>query len=319
MSFLRPRAIVAGFAAIALSAAAISATAAPASGVATADASASTRTVSGGHFSNPQWLMFREPALVSSTFHNPGGGHKRWALDFIGRQGQGVYAAGWGIAHVGGRAPACRGGGGDSNLRGNWVWIDHGGATSSYYFHLDGISISDGQQVSPDTQIGTMGVSGGVGCSTYQLHFEVLINHDQVNPGSLYACQGGSPITQPQAIGYSSWSDVPRDKVSVTSSGSNCRGAQPEISAPSSESFKKRGTKATVSWPAVGGAQGYWVSWQKQGKGVAKRTTNYAKTGGTSLTISKLNRYGKYKVKVCAFDENGNSPWQEKTLNMRGR
>lgn len=69
---------------------------------------------------------------------------------------------------------------------GNTVKISHeNGIMTSYYAHMDSIAVSSGQDVKPDTILGTVGDSGnakGRGC---HCHFEIKINGTNVDPTSI--------------------------------------------------------------------------------------------------------------------------------------
>jgi hypothetical protein len=61
-------------------------------------------------FSDPLWLPLRNPARVSCAMSNCTSGtyHGYWAVDFVGAQGDPVYAAGAGVLHVGDIDPGCK-------------------------------------------------------------------------------------------------------------------------------------------------------------------------------------------------------------------
>ena len=79
------------------------------------------------------------------------------------------------------------------------------------YNHLDSITATEGQLVTPTTVIGLMGHSGDVmPCTTNYLHFEVRsggVTGVRVNPGSLLACTGQGRIRMPDALGATTWDD----------------------------------------------------------------------------------------------------------------
>lgn len=63
---------------------------------------------------------------------------------------------------------------------GNHVIVDHGEGVTSVYAHLASISVSVGQDVDKNTQLGTEG-STGVSTGTH-LHFEIRVNGQAANP-----------------------------------------------------------------------------------------------------------------------------------------
>jgi murein DD-endopeptidase MepM/ murein hydrolase activator NlpD len=63
---------------------------------------------------------------------------------------------------------------------GNYVDIDHGNGLVTRYAHLDQVVVQQGQKVTKGMPIGSIGMSGG--SAAPHLHYEVLLNGDQVNP-----------------------------------------------------------------------------------------------------------------------------------------
>jgi murein DD-endopeptidase MepM/ murein hydrolase activator NlpD len=62
----------------------------------------------------------------------------------------------------------------------------------SYYAHLNSISVSNGQEVSQSTVIGTVGDSGNAKGRGAHLHYEVKINGNHVDPLSITGKTVGS-------------------------------------------------------------------------------------------------------------------------------
>ena len=187
-------------------------------------------TVDRAHpFSDPLWLPLRNPARVSCAMSNctKGTYHGYWAIDLVGAKGDPVYAAGAGVLHVGDVDPGCKTSATDIEA-GTWVWVDHGGGRITRYYHLDSITATEGQRVTPTTVIGLMGHSGDVvPCTTNYLHFEVRsggVTGVRVNPGSLLACTGQGRIRLPDAFGATTWDDpmLPGRKVSTPVTTSSC-------------------------------------------------------------------------------------------------
>lgn len=63
---------------------------------------------------------------------------------------------------------------------GNCVIIDNGGGITSWYAHMDSISVQVGQQVDENTVLGYEGATGDV--TGVHLHFEIRFNNIPVNP-----------------------------------------------------------------------------------------------------------------------------------------
>ena len=94
-------------------------------------------------------------------------------IDFRGRHGQGILAAGGGRVSFAGR----RGG------YGNVVEIDHGAGVVTRYAHLSGIEVRPGERVRRGERIGRMGSTGR--STATHLHYEVRVNGRAVNPRPL--------------------------------------------------------------------------------------------------------------------------------------
>lgn len=175
-------------------------------------------------FGDPIWSPLREPARVSCVKTNCAGPYHGFdAIDWIGDLGDPIYAAGAGIFHIGNVDPSCPL---DEGTYGTWVWIDHGPAGMSRYGHLDSILAVEGQNVTPGTQIGTMGHSGDVApCETNYLHMELLSEHDtatRFSVPSLRACVAGESMPLPQSMGFSSWDAVPPQIHSTPQTDNSC-------------------------------------------------------------------------------------------------
>ena len=177
----------------------------------TADAT----TTSAAHpFSAPLWFPLHTPADIgcANTACGAYKGHGYWALDFTGNIGDGVFAAGAGILHIGGLSAGCAAAGSTEERNGNWVWIDHGAGVVTRYHHLDTVTAKEGQLVTPATQIGTMGHSGdNEPCSINYLHFEVRhggVKGVRVNPGQLNVCSVQGLVSLPKVFGATSWDDA---------------------------------------------------------------------------------------------------------------
>lgn len=189
-------------------------------------------------YSDPLWLPVREmSALHCTTVMRRGGcasgGHP--ALYIVPRNGkrfggpkgpvpEPVYAAGYGIVHVGAKGLSCQPGQ-RTAARGNWVWIDHGKRQVTLYFHLDRVMVRDGQQVTPNTLLGPMGRTGK--CKGTYLHYERRIGkaagrpEKGLPPMANRACHGSTLVRYPGVFGVRSWSKVPYNSI-IWSNGTGC-------------------------------------------------------------------------------------------------
>ena len=115
---------------------------------------------------------------VTSSFggrRNPFGGGRDWhpGIDIAGDYGDPVYASGNGEVTM---AEWYSG-------YGNYIKIEHGYGYETAYGHLSRILVRPGQQVKKGQLIGRV---GSTGYSTGpHLHFEVMLNGEQVNPSKL--------------------------------------------------------------------------------------------------------------------------------------
>lgn len=93
--------------------------------------------------------------------------------DFTGARGTPVMSgAGAGVARVS-----------RSEKGGNIVTIDHGGGVVTRYMHLDRVDVKDGQRVTGDTVLGSVGTTGRA--SGPHLHYEVIVGGRHVDPTGL--------------------------------------------------------------------------------------------------------------------------------------
>lgn len=143
-------------------------------GVATAgDASASFS------YSDPLRGMGRQP-VPGGKFNaaRDYGGHK--GADIPAPMGAPVHASMPGTARVS-----------SSKLGGNIVTVDDGAGHVTRYMHLGKVNIKDGDQVTPDTVIGAVGVTGR--SSGPHLHYEVMQNGKSVDPEKVIGTVQQSP------------------------------------------------------------------------------------------------------------------------------
>ena len=74
---------------------------------------------------------------------------------------------------------------GEFFFAGRLVALDHGLGLYTLYFHLDGVSVAEGQMVERGQTIGTVGTTGR--STGPHLHFAVQLGRARINPPDLYA------------------------------------------------------------------------------------------------------------------------------------
>lgn len=205
--------------------------------VAPAHAPSASLAAGPGQYGPPEWLPLRvssdgkpyDVGCVKTNCTISGAPyHDYWAIDLLdhaGQPGAPVFAAGKGqVVGVIGSLTAC----GPSGTPANYVYIDHGNGVFSYYVHMTTVTVSTGQWVDENTQIGTVGAVGYTfPCPAYHLHYAVYASSVAIDPGPLKACHGASLVTYPAALGYSSWDTVPPWAFGVWSDGSSCARTPP--------------------------------------------------------------------------------------------
>jgi murein DD-endopeptidase MepM/ murein hydrolase activator NlpD len=113
-------------------------------------------------------------------------------IDLVGRAGAQIHAAGDGLVE---EATTEYSGGTD---HGTVVVLDHGAGIKTFYSHLGGLAVREGQRVSQGDVLGTQGVTGKT--TGPHLHFEVWVNGEYADP-ALYVAdwRTGTP-TRSNAI-----------------------------------------------------------------------------------------------------------------------
>ncbi len=280
---------------------------------------AETLTTSADHpYGDPLWLPVHTPSRVgcAKSACDTGKGHGYWAVDFIGGQDDPVYAAGAGIAHVGGTSGSCTS---KDVTDGRWIWIDHGAGVVTRYHHLNSISVKEGQRVTPATRIGGMGHSGDLKpCSTNYLHFEVRdggLKGSRVDPGFLLACVQGRTTNVVASLGASGWDDPvlhPRGRVGTPASDTSCI-SPTWLTSPAAPSLRVvRGDRqAVVSWPASSAGadqvtvmfETYHPSVKNWGIPVYRQVPATA----TSTTFTGLENGRTYRVSAAVHSSAGTS------------
>jgi hypothetical protein len=278
-------------------------------------AQAAPTTISASHpYGDPVWLPLRSATSVGCAnvgCDNATSAHGYWAIDFLGQRGQGVYAAGAGIAHVGANIGGC----GQKQTEGRWIWIDHGAGVVSRYHHLNVISIQEGQLVTPATKVGELGNSGDISCTNNYVHFEIRHNGlkgTRVDPGQLYACTSKGRVQLPAIWGAKSWDDKivhpkPRrltpaaSSTCITSTWTGSPGVPVATARPGNSS-------ATLSWPTPPAGtnavsvliQTYHPSSGSYGSSAWRRISG----APTSSTVTGLSNGRTYRM-MAAFHNNG--------------
>ena len=128
---------------------------------------------------------------------------------------------------------------GYSNIRGNFLKLDHGGGVVTLYQHCSKILVSVGTQVKAGQRIALV---GSTGCSTGpHLHFEVQIGGVCKNPLN-YVSRGNTTYTGPAYGGGGSTSASSGKKTSSSSGGSSGTG---ESAVPASKEITTVVEKST--------------------------------------------------------------------------
>ncbi len=301
----------------------INQTPAAASAAPTAPVAATTEasTASSTHpFSNPVWSPLRASTRISCVKSNCQGSgadyHGYWAIDFLGRRGDPVYAAGAGVAHVGANSKSCSTTGAQG--AGVWVWVDHGGGVVTKYTHLDSLAVTDGQLVTPATRIGSMGHWGDVApCTTDYLHFEMReggIAGPRVEPKLLKACTTAGVVSMPATFGVTSFNSLPTVKFSTPAASSACiTPVWNTTPAGPTPSVVRRSSAAALSWgtppsgvSSVRVATQLWSPSLGRWNDPTYTTLNGAPTG---TTISGLTNGRTYRMSVAFRNAAGFSAW----------
>lgn len=281
----------------------------------------SAAQVSGTHpFSDPVWYPVREAVQVGCGHSNPGctDPHRFWTqiLTPLGQRPEltstaGVFAMGAGIAHVGeAHGVAC--GSGDASY-GTWVWVDHGGGTTSRYGHLSTIAIRDGQLVAPGDQLGVMGTTGKRGADAcyrsyldFQLKAKGPSGTDYEFP-TLLACRAGALEIWPAAVtGKATWNDTPQGTaLPATDAGCLPTGVPRTGGRPGGVTLKNtKGAKLIAAWtkaPAdVDNVRLEFAQYHPSTKAYDAAHRSVWKDVRASSTSSsyKVVKKGKYRVRV---------------------
>jgi hypothetical protein len=175
-------------------------------------------------YSDPIWSPLRNPAKVSCAYSNcPGGYHGFYALDFVGNLGDPIYPMGSGVFHIGAIDKSCPS---TTATQGTWAYVDHGPAGVTRFSHLNTILATEGQLVTPTTEIATMGHNGNVTpCHANYTHIEYRaerVGGTRLPIPSMRACTSSGLKVFPSALGYSSWNSFPANQVSTPATTNDC-------------------------------------------------------------------------------------------------
>jgi peptidase M23-like protein len=175
-------------------------------------------------YSDPVWFPLHGGVKIGCVYSNcPGPYHGYWAIDFGGQLDDPLYAAGAGVFHIGAIDNTCPATG---TKPGTWVWIDHGPAGVTSYEHLNRVLATEGQLVTPATEIGTMGHNGNTApCHAVYTHMEFRaqrLGGTRLPIPTMYGCVGGTKEAFPAAFGYSSWNSVPNMTVTTPNLTTTC-------------------------------------------------------------------------------------------------
>lgn len=309
-------AVLVGATVLALAAPPAVAVSIPVEDVYTATSGAQPRVGAAGapEFSDPWWLPVRRAAQVSCVRTNcrrvGERNHGHWAIDFLGHRGDPIHAAGYGIAHIGGRDSGCR----SSNNRGNWVWVDHGAGEVTVYFHLDSIAIAGGERVTPATMLGRMGHTGT--CGPNYLHFERRrggLHGSFLYPAAGAACVRGQLRLLPQALGYGNWDRMPirPRRRAVKSHGVGCTMAPGGIAAPVGLRVINRTTStAQLEWtPGFPGTRFAIKAEPFRRSTRTWRPPTFQYTNRTRVVVRKLQPHWTYRFSLAIDGPWSNSQW----------
>jgi murein DD-endopeptidase MepM/ murein hydrolase activator NlpD len=200
-------------------------------------ARSATAAVSGGPAAveTADWTPWVGSQTMWCSYSNPGspnnycsGYHPFPALDIAMPMGTVISAAGPGqvvdisTGCVGGN-PSCGGG------AGNYVSIIHADGRYSRYMHLTSVSVALGANVLRGQPIGLSGWTGNVSPdapSTAHLHYEEDLARygTATDPGEMYSCQAGRPLTALASRGLFNWQQMPWG-TTLTNDNYACTGA----------------------------------------------------------------------------------------------
>jgi hypothetical protein len=174
-----------------------------------------------GQYSPPNWLPFRQTAILGCSWANtPCTAHGYWALDIIHELNDPIYAAGAGQVIIaisdqpGNCNPSTHATQDDcpNGSSGNAVLIHHGGSSYTLYGHMRTVTVSVGQWLDEGSVIGGAGDSGLTPPGFVHNHYEewnglLWEGGSRIQPHNLQACHGGVTVSYPNVVGGNSWDD----------------------------------------------------------------------------------------------------------------
>lgn len=281
-------------------------------------------------FSDPVWSPLRSPTWTSCVLDNcPGPYHGHWAMDFIsqhrGEPYDPLYAVGAGIFHIGGvlGKDTCST---TTASSGTWVWIDHGGGRSTRYTHLYRVLATEGQLVTPATQIGEVGHNGNrAPCEVNYLHMEYRAlgnTGPMIAPRSMFACSRAGLISLPsQGLGrsYATWNDVRIDPRTlhgpVTPATTNACLPASWTSTPARPvvTARRGAGSVTASWGAIPASVGHTIvtieQWHPSLSVYGRPEYRAVARTASSTRFTGLLNGRPYRVRASTHNSAGYSAW----------
>lgn len=284
-------------------------------------------------YSDPIWWPVRIETKMMCYHGNPGCRnpvqHITWLMDIVStdfttkRPHEPVYAMGAGILHWGVHHDTGCGG---ENGRGNFIYIDHGNGSLSWYGHMAWpFSVPDGAYVTPQTQIGLMGNSGYWNCKKFPtLHeLDIAVKHGATNGNlngnyvelhHLFACVRGTRQSWPEQVNarWQKWNDVPNSLhvephiLPTSDRNHSCIPHTPPTPArTTSVHLKRSGTdamRATWTLPTSGPRRTSTVVLMQEYHPAIKRWTDLRKhvlpPTRTSTSFSRLHHHHSFRILV---------------------
>lgn len=281
-------------------------------------------------YSEPFWLPVRNPTRIGCVKTNcPGPFHGYDAIDLTGERGDPIYAAGAGVFHIGSTDRTCPT---DGPSAGVWVWVDHGAAGRTRYYHLDTIEAEEGQLVTPNTIIGTMGGTGQkFPCQSNYLHFEYRTNTNsstRIPLRSLRACVDGDTVVLPEALGYEIWDDVPFeqrlvDRVPTPAADNSCMPASWSSTPDQPSTQIERGVERLTAIPSnrpadVDSVHVRLEQYHPTIPGYGSRVDRTVSPDEDSITFDGLTAGKTYRIRVAFHNDHGWSEWSDDVTAVPG-
>jgi hypothetical protein len=188
----------------------------------------------------------------------------------------------------------------------------------SKYLHLATITATDGEGVTPRTQIGTVGHSGAM-CGIQVNYLDFIVFHyglsgTQVEVTSLRGCASGEDQVWPRAISrYSIWNKVPYKGLTMPTSTSSCLpyATPATATAPSGLSLGRTGSGTlTAHWAAAASGSGssramLEIDILHPSNGQFGSRIYQVVSSGNRAVISGLTNGRTYRVRVSYYNAAG--------------